>query len=318
MALMFGHNSNVDIEFETTYGTTPAGNWKRVPVVSFDPGVSQPWDRLDVVGLAGGRDEPAPLRGLLTVEPSVEVPMDPVNIGYWLRTVLGSPTTTGTTNRTHVFKSGGSSLPSLSIQHANASLSASPFMLVSGARANTFEASFRFGEALQTATVGLVGLNATRAAATASGTPTSATFAPFTGAIGTVTRAGVALGRITGATLRFSNGLEVLREANRASGAITEAAPGVSEVTGSVDVRMDTDTLLADSEGSAAVKLAFGYSVNANQALTFTVEAAYLDRTMPAVRGRAGIQATFSFRGAYDATATCALTATLLNQQSAY
>lgn len=318
MALMFGHNSNIDMDFEATYGTAPEGDWKRLPVVAFDPGVSQPWERLDVIGLAGGRDEPAPLRGLLTVEPSVEVPIDLVNIGYWLRAVFGSPTTTGTTNRTHTFRSGASSLPSLSIQHANNQLSANPFMLVTGARANTLEASFRFGEALQTATVGLVGLNAARAATSAAGTPTSATFAPFTGAIGTVMRGGTALGRITGATLRYSNGLETLREANRASGAITEAAPGVAEVTGSVDVRMDTDMLLADSEAANAVKLAFGYRVNANQALTFTVEAAYLDRTMPAVRGRAGIQATFNFRGAFDATATCALTATLQNQQTAY
>lgn len=318
MALMFGHNSNIDIEFETTYGTVPGGNWKRVPMVSYDPGVSQPWERLDVIGLAGGRDEPAPLRGLLTVEPSVEVPVDLVNIGYWLRALMGSPTTTGTTNRTHVFKSGGSSIPSISIQHANSQLSANPFMLVNGVRANTFESTFRFGEPLQTATIGLIGLNASRAASTASGTPTSATFTPFTGAVGTVTRGGTALARITGATLRFSNGLEVLREANRASAAISEAAPGPSEVTGSIDVRMDTDTLLADSEASAPVKLAFGYSLGGTQSITYTVEAAYLDRTMPAVRGRAGIQATFAFRGAFDATAACTLTATLLNQQTAY
>lgn len=318
MALMFGHNSNIDIDFETTYGTAPEGDWKRVPVVSFEPGVSQPWERMDVLGLAGGRDEPAPMRGLLTVEPSVEVPMDLVNIGYWLRALMGAPTTTGTTNRTHVFKSGSSTLPSLSIQHANTQLSANPYMLVTGARANTFEASFRFGEAMQTATVGLVALNANRAATSASGTATSATFAPFTGAIGTVTRAGTALGRITGASLRFSNGLESIREANRVNAAIAEATPGVTEVTGTVDVRMDSDTLLADSEGQNAVKLAFGYRVNANQALTFTVEAAYLDRTMPGVRGRAGIQATFNFRGAFDGTATCALTATLQNQQTAY
>lgn len=318
MALTFGHNSLIDIETEATYGTLPTGNWKRVPLVSLDPGVSQPWERLDLIGLAGGRDEPTPLRGLLTVEPRVEVPIDLVNIGHWMRLLFGAPTTTGTTDRVHVFASGAAALPSISLQHGNSQISANPFMRLTGLRANTMEMSFRFGEALQTASIGLIGLNASRAAATASGTPTTATFTPFTGAVGTVTRAGSALARITGGTLRFSNGLEVLREANRANAAITEAAPGVTEVSGTIDVRMDTDTILADSEGAAPVKLAFGYSLGATQSLEFLVEAAHLERTMPPVRGRAGIQATFAFRGAFDATATRALTVTLRNQTASY
>jgi hypothetical protein len=318
MALMFGHNSLIDIQTESAYGTAPSGNWLRVPIMSLEPGVSQPWERLDVVGLVGGRDEPAPLRGLLTVEPRLEVPVDLNNFGHWLKTLLGAPATTGTTTKTHVFKSGGSIITGLSLQHHNSSLSANPFMVLNGLRGNTLEMAFRFGESLQMATVGLIGTNAGRAAATASGTPTSAAFVPFTGAVGTVTRGGSNIGRITGATLRFSNGLEVLREANRASAAISEAAAGVTEVTGTVDVRMDDATLLADSEGSSAVKLAFGYSLGATQSLTMTVEAAYLDRLMPPVSGRAGIQASFSFRGVYDATATCALTATLVNAVVSY
>jgi hypothetical protein len=318
MALTFGHNSLIDIETETTYGTLPTGNWKRVPLVSLDPGVSQPWERPDIIGLAGGRDEPVPLRGLLTVQPSVDVQVDLVNTGHWLRLLFGAPTTTGTTDRTHVFGSGGATLPSISLQHGNSQISANPFMRFPGLRANTMELRFRPDEPQQVMSIGMIGLNASRAAATASGTPTAATFTPFTGPVATVTRAGTALARITGGTLRYSNGLEVLREANRASAAIGEAAPGTAEVSGSIDVRMDTDTILADSEGNAPIKLAFGYSISATQSLTFLVEAAYLERTMPAVRGRAGVQATFNFRGAFDATATRALTVTLANQQAAY
>jgi hypothetical protein len=318
MALTFGHNSLVDIETEVTPGTAPGGNWKRVPLVSLDPGVSQPWERLDLIGLAGGRDEPVPMRGLLTVEPRLEVPVDLVNIGHWLRLLFGAPTTSGSVNFTHVFASGGAALPSISLQHGNSQISANPFMRLLGLRANTMELGFRFGEALQTMSLGLIGMNASRAASSASGTPTTAAFTPFIGAVGTVTRAGSPLARITGGTLRFSNGLEVLREANRASAAITEAAPGVTEVSGSIDVRMDTDTILADSEGTAPVKLAFGYSIGGTQSLTFLVEAAYLERTMPGVRGRAGVQSSFAFRGAFDAVATRALTVTLLNQQATY
>jgi hypothetical protein len=318
MALMFGHTSLIDMQVENSYGTIASGNWLRVPVADFNPGVSQPWERQDIIGLAGGRDEPTPLRGLLTVEPRVEVPVDLNNFGYWLRACMGPATSSGSSDFTHTFVSGGAAVPGISMQHHNASLSANPFMRLIGCRANTLEMTFRMGEAAQMATLGFIGVSASRAGTTASGSPTTAAFVPFTGAVGTAKRAGSALARVTGATLRFSNGLEALREANREGNAITVAAPGVTEITGTVDLRMDSDQLLQDSEGAAGVALSFGYAISATQSLEFTVHAAHLDRIMPPVRGRAGIQATFAYRGTYDGTATTAMTAVLKNQVAAY
>jgi hypothetical protein len=319
LTLAFGHSSVVQAEWETTYGTLASGtSWKALPVVSWDPGISQPWERLDVVNLAGGRDDPDPVRGLLTVEPAADVPIDLVNIGYWLRLMFGDPVTTGTTNLTHVFTSGGTTPRSLSVEHGNAAV-ANGFQQVLGVRGNTMEIQFRPGEVQQTARFGMVARGApARVSSSADASPTLAAFTPFTGPLMTATRSGSALGRVTGATLRFSNGLEVLREANRAGGAITEAAPGVTEVTGSVDVRLDDEVILGDSEGAAAVALAFGYSLSGTQALTFEVPEAYLTRAGMPVRGRAGIQASFSFRGAFNASAAAALRVTLLNQQAAY
>lgn len=319
MALAFGHGSSVIAEWETTYGTLASGTaWKRLPVISYNPGIAQPWERLDIVGLAGARNEPDPLRGLLTVEPTAEIPVDLVNVGYWLRLMFGDPTTTGSTDFSHVFKAGGTTPRALSIEHGNA-FTTNGFQRVLGVRGSTLEMTFRPGEALQTATVSMVALSApARASSSADSSPADATFTPFTGAVMTATRSGSALGRVTGATLRFSNGLENLREANRANGAITEAAPGVTEVTGTVDIRMDTDTVLGDSEGTSAVALAFGYSLSATQALTMEIPEAYLNRVGIPVRGRAGIQASFTFRGAFNASAATSLVATLANQQAAY
>jgi hypothetical protein len=45
------------------------------------------------------------------------VPVDVINIGHWLRLLLGAPTTTGTTpNYTHSFGSGAATLPSQAIE----------------------------------------------------------------------------------------------------------------------------------------------------------------------------------------------------------
>jgi hypothetical protein len=319
VTLMYGHSTVVSIEPEGTFGTLASGNWKNVPVDGIDFGVAQPWERLDVIGLAPtGRDEPAPLRGLLTVEPRVDVPLDVINIGHWLRLLFGAPSTSGTTNYTHVYKSGGSSLPSISLQAYNAALNNNAYFKLAGLRAGGFELPVRFGESKQSMTINLAGVSATRAGSSSAGTATTAAFTPFVGAVGKAQRGGSDIARVTGANLRFSNGLEMLREANRSSAAITEAAPGMTEITGTVDLRMDTDTLLADSEGTSAIELIFGYQIDSNTSLLFTVEAAYLDRLLPPVRGRAGIQATFSFRGAYESGATCSLTATLKNQTASY
>jgi hypothetical protein len=38
---------------------------------------------------------------------------------FWLKALLGDPTTTGTTNFTHTFHSGGATIPSLSLQAIN-------------------------------------------------------------------------------------------------------------------------------------------------------------------------------------------------------
>lgn len=317
MALAFGHGSSIIAEWEGTYGTLASGtDWKRLPVRSYNPGIARPWERQDIVGLVGARSEPDPAQGLLTIEPTVSIQPDLNNIGYWLRLLFGDPTTTGSSDYSHTFKAGGTTPLSLSIEHGNA-FTTNGYQRVLGVRANTLEASFRPGEAQQTFNLGLIAKNApARASSSADASPADASWVPLLGPVMTATRAGTALPRVTGATLRFSNGLEVLREANRDGGAITEAAPGVMEVTGTVDLRMDTDTLLGDAEGTAPVALTFGYSISATQALTFTVPEAYLDRIGVGAQGRAGISATFAFRGAYNASAATSLSVVLLNQMA--
>lgn len=318
MALAFGHGSTIIAEWESTYKTLASGtSWKTLPVSEWRPGIEEGWLAQDIVGLAGGRDAPDPRRDLLMVDPVAVVPVDLVSSGYWFRLVFGDPTTTGSSDYTHTFKSGGGTPRSLSIEHGNGSIT-NGYQQFLGCRGSTMQINFAFGQVEQTMTIGMVGANAQRAASSADASPTAATWTPFTGAVGTATRAGSALARVTGASLNFSNGIEKIMEANRSNAALTEAAPGVTEVTGTVDLRMDAETLLSDSEGSAAVALAFGYSISATQLVEFTVPEAYISRAGLPVRGRAGIQQTFNFRGAYNASEACALKVVLKNQQAAY
>ena len=319
MTLAFGNLSSVIGEWEDTYGTLPSSTgWKLLPVVAYDPGIQQPWERMDIAGLAGGRDEPDPMRGLLTVEPSAEVPVDLVHIGFWLRLLFGEPTTTGDSDYVHVFKSGAAELPSIALEHGNSAVT-NGYQRVLGARGASLALTFRPGEALQTASVGMIATSApARASSSADSSPIVNAWTPFSGAVMTALRAGSALGKVTGAQLRFANGLEALRAANRSDAAISEAEPGNTEVTGRVDIRLADETLLADSEGASPVALSFGYAISAAKSLTFEVPEARLNRIGVGVRGRGGIQQSFAFRGAFNASAAASLVATLKNQLSGY
>jgi hypothetical protein len=89
---------------ETVYGTAPSGNYKRLPFLICDLGAEQPPIDADVIGLGGNRDAAAPFLDTVTVAGSAVVPVDLINIGHWLRLLLGAPTTTATSMMTVALK----------------------------------------------------------------------------------------------------------------------------------------------------------------------------------------------------------------------
>jgi len=316
MALDFGYAANILLATETTYGTQSASTaWNRVPVLSFDPGTRQPRENQDVTSYQGGRDGGISLTGLRTIEPTIEVPMDLNNIGHWLHLVFGAPVTTGTTDYVHTFKSGGTTLPSASVERQLGGVG--DFLRVLGCRADSLDLTFSPGAAAQSAKIGLVANGRVRTGVSADTSPVDALFLPLLGQATVINRAGSPLARVTGGSIRFSNGLERLREANGGVD-IKEAAPGPTTLTGTVDMRMDSDLLIDDAEAGLPIALTFGYSLGPTQSLVFTVPGALVELTDPPVQGRGGIQASFSYTGQYDATAGCRLSAVLKNQVAAY
>ncbi|HYZ62726.1 MAG TPA: phage tail tube protein, partial [Acetobacteraceae bacterium] len=248
MARAIGANTRLLMLPETTYGTAPAGNYKRLPFLTCDLGAEQPLLDADFIGLGGTRDAAAPFLDTVTVSGSAVVPVDLINIGHWLRLLLGAPTTTGTTNYTHTFKSGGASLPSNSIEVGYPDVPS--YDLITGVRADTLETDFSpSGPA--TASFGLIGQGSARSGASAGGTPTTPAYTAFNKAQGSISRAGSALAQVTGAKLSFSNGLETVRTI-RADRKIEGADPGICRATGQVTARFADTVLLTQAQTGAA------------------------------------------------------------------
>ena len=313
MPRAIGANCRLLMIPEATYGTAPAGDWLRMPFLSCDLGAEQPLLDADVIGVGSSRDPAAPFLDTVTVQGQAVVPVDLVNIGHWLRLLLGPPTTTGTSpNFIHSFGSGAAALPSNSIEIGYPDVP--NYDLCTGVRADTLEIDFSpTGPA--TATFGLMGQGSTRGAASSGGTPTGAAYTAFHKAQGAISRNGAALAQVTGARLTYANGMEMVRTI-RADRKVEGVDPGIARATGQITARFADTTLLTQAQTNAPAEFGFSYTIDANRSLTFTLHEVYLALAKTPVEGPGGIEAAFEFRAAFNATATHMMTAALKNQQA--
>jgi hypothetical protein len=60
----------------------------------------------------------------------------------------------------------------------------------------------------------------------------------------------------------------------------------------------------------------FLFTIDANRSLTITLHEVYLALAKNPIEGPAGVEASFDFRAAFNATATLMMTAVLRNQQA--
>ncbi|TQF85234.1 hypothetical protein FK498_00665 [Elioraea sp. Yellowstone] len=315
MPRAIGANSKLHMAVEAAYGAPPSGDWRLMPFVSCDLGAEQPFIDADVIGLAPNRDVAPPFRDIVTVQGQAVVPVDLEFIGDWLRLLLGPPTTTGVTpDFLHVFGSGVASLPSNSIELAYPDVP--NFDVIAGVRADTFEIDFSPSGAA-TATFGLIGQGSTRSGSSSAGTPTTRAYTAFNKAQGAIKRNGAALAQITGGSLTFANGIEVVRTI-RNDLRIEGADPGLARATGQVTNRFADTLLLDDATGTAAIELEFEYRISDTRRLTVTLHEAYLSLAKTPIQGPVGVQATFDLRAAYNATAGRMMTVTLRNGVESY
>jgi hypothetical protein len=284
-----------------------------VPFLSCNLGAEQPLLDADVIGLGGNRDAAPPFLDTVTVSGDVVVPVDLINIGHWLRLLLGSPTTTGTNpNYTHTFGSGAATLPSQAIEIGYPDVPS--YDVCAGVRADALEIDFSpTGPA--TATIKLLAQGSTRSGSSSGGTPVSAAYTAFHKAQGSITRAGSALAQVTGARLAYSNSVEAVRTI-RADRKIEGADPGIARATGQITARFADTTLLTQAGNGTAAEFGFAFTIDANRSLTFTLHEVYLALAKTPIEGPAGVEASFEFRAAFNATATRMMTAVLKNQQA--
>ncbi|GAB4390523.1 phage tail tube protein [Albidovulum sp.] len=312
MARAQGARSQLAAAFETTYGTAPTSGFMQMPFASASLGAEQPLLASELLGY--GRDPLAPIKDAVTADGDITVPLDAEAFGFWLKAAFGAPTTTGTTNKTHTFKSGSWSLPSMAIEVAMPEIPR--FAMCTGCVLDQLSIAMQ-RSGLLTADVKLVAQGETVATATAAGTPTAYALQRFGHFNGAIKRNGTALGNIVSADISYANNVERI-ETIRNDGRIDGADPSIAALSGKIDVRFAATTLMDQALNGTAASLEFSWTISSTVSLTITAHAVYLPRPRVEIQGPQGIQASFDWQAAFDPVAGQMCTVVLKNTVASY
>jgi hypothetical protein len=117
--------------------------------------------------------------------------------------------------------------------------------------------------------------------------------------------------------ITYANNLDRI-ETIRADGMIDGADPSIAALTGRTEVRFADSTLVSQAINGTPCELEFSYMLISGESLTVTVHAVYLPRPRIEIGGPQGIQASFDWQAARDATLGRMCTVTLINDIEEY
>jgi hypothetical protein len=163
----------------------------------------------------------------------------------------------------------------------------------------------------------LVAQGEERFAATVDASPDAFSLRRFSQGRGFIRRGGQPLAGVTGGSLTFSNNLERVRVI-REDGRIEAADPTFASAEGSMSVRFDGATLVAEAANGDPVSLEYGFSFVDGDALRFELPRFFLPKPKYFVTGPGGVEASFDWRAAFDDAEATMLRVHLLNDVPSY
>ena len=312
MARAQGARAQMALAYETVYGTPPVGGFTRMPFASTSLGSEQPLLNSELLGY--GRDPLAPIKDAVTADGDVVVAIDAEAFGFWLKAAFGDPISSGIGPYTHEFRSGGWTLPSMSIETGMPEVPR--FAMYSGCVLDQLSWQVQ-RSGLLTATARLVAQGETIATLSGAGTPAELALKRFGHFNGAISRNGSALGNVVSAEITYANNLDRI-ETIRSDGKIDGADPSIAALTGRIEVRFADSTLVTQAINGDPCEISFAYVLPSGESFTFTVHAVYLPRPRIEVSGPQGVQATFDWQAAKGTSPARMCTATLINDIEAY
>ena len=228
--------------------------------------------------------------------------------------VSGSTLTGG--GYAHVWESGADDIPSFTIEVGHPRLTTPVFFRHLGTVMESL--NFEMGqEGPANARLQLVAQGEERFSATVDANSTAYALRRFSQGRGFIRRGGAALAGVTGGSLTFSNNLERVRVI-REDGKIEAADPTFASAEGSMSVRFDGATLVAEAANGDPVSLEYGFSFVDGYSLRFELPRVFLPKPKYSVTGPGGVEASFDWRAAFDDAEGTMLRVHLLNDVASY
>ncbi len=300
---------------EATYKTTPGSVSAFVlPIIS--SGLSANQGNIDSNVIRGNRNAAMPAKGNTTVAGSVVVPVDLINIGYWLQMLLGDPTTTGSDPYTHVFKV-TSALDSWVLEHGYSDIT--QFQEFNGCKCNSLAFSFdATANAELTATAQVEGATEALGTSSIDASPTTQTLTPFEIDDLAMTEGGSAIASVRSVDFTVSNNLDTGNYVVGGSGERGSMPEGLCKVDGSLTALFEDQTLLTkalnSTESSIVATLTSG-----SYSLALELNELKYSYQSPGIQGPQGILQTLPFTAYYnDHADASAVVATLINTLATY
>lgn len=314
MARARGVRSNFAAAFESTYGTAPASGFVLLPYSANDLDEERGLLADDTVG---NRDPGDHTLDVNTIAGDITVPVDVRAFGNWLKAALGAPTTTEDTGvYTHVFESGGWSIPSFAGEKQLPDVPYYP--MFAGCKVNQLQFTPIQRGGLLSATLGVMGQSKTDDTSTNAGTPTEYAIDRFTRSMGAISIDDSAVANIVSAEITYANNLEAV-ETVTSGGNIGGLDEAQASLAVSITARFDSTTLLAKATAGTPVDLDITLTRGSDESLAIAVPRLYLPvpKVTP-ITGPQGLQVTFDCMASIQANGDPMLTATLVNDVASY
>lgn len=309
-----GAKGRVVLGYETAYGATPGS-----PV-----GSKLPFNSIDVKGapsintpttITGTRNPAQPSRGFQDVTGSLTVPMDLNAIGFWLKGLLGDPSTTGAADPyTHVFKV-SDEVPSIFLEKGFTDIA--EYSLFNGVKLGSFKMSFG-GDGELVASIGVMGAKETVSGSPVDATPDEISLERVNNFQASIKEGGVTLATCTSGEISLDNGLDGDSFVLGGGGVRGDIAEGIMAVSGSITTLFTDSALLDKAIAGTETSLELTLTVGSHS-LKFEFPELTLVPASPAIEGPAGVKQTLQWNGYHQNDAdSSAVIVTLVNGQADY
>ena len=310
-----GYKTSCLLDFETVFGEvpeTPAG--VVLPINSFGLNVNR--NKNSAETLTGRRDPVEPFDGNTEVTGDLTVPVDTRAFGYWLKLLLGAPTTTGSTTYTHVYKVSDTN-PSGIVQ-CTYGTTPETYGLFSGVKMSSMAMTVGGDEEL-TATVSLAGRNVAYSSSDYNSSASLVTLKRLNNFQASLKKDSTTFATCTTCDFTIDNGLDTSIRTIGGGGMVYDIPEGIMSVTGTMTTLFTNLDLLTAAKNSTEMSLELAIAIDASNSLTFKFSEVQLQYQGPTVDGPTGIMCEFPFV-AYlaDAVDDSVVTVTLVNDVASY